>query len=211
VLDHIVLAAPDLAAAVAEFTELTGVVPVQGGQHLGLGTANYLVGLAGGLPSADSAYLEIIGPDPEQPPPAAPRPFGIDELTASRLAAWAIHPADLDGHIEVARERGYDPGPARAMSRAAPDGERLHWRLTWADLNAGVALVPFLIDWGSTAPPPSRGLPEVELVGFEATHPHPDEVRSALAALAAELPVRAGNRAALTAVLAGRHGPVVLT
>jgi hypothetical protein len=211
VLDHIVLAAPDLAAAVAEFTELTCVQPAPGGQHLGLGTANYLVGLTGGLPSADSAYLEIIGPDPEQPPPAAPRPFGIDDLTESRLAAWGIHPADLDRHIDAARERGYDPGPARAMSRATPDGERLHWRLTWTFLDGGVALVPFLIDWGDTAPPPTRGLPEVELVGFEATHPRPDQVREALAALDAELPVRAGNRAALTAVLAGRHGPVVLT
>jgi hypothetical protein len=211
VLDHIVLAAPDLAAAVAEFTELTGVAPTPGGQHLGVGTANYLVRLTGGVPGADSAYLEIIGPDPEQPPPTSARPFGIDELTASRLAAWAIHPADLDRHIDTARERGHDPGPARAMSRAAPDGERLHWRLTWADLDAGVALVPFLIDWGTTPPPPTRGLPEVELVGFEATHRRPDEVRPALAALAAELPLRAGNRPALTAVLAGRHGQVVLT
>ncbi|HEX4246905.1 MAG TPA: VOC family protein [Pseudonocardia sp.] len=210
-LDHIVLAAPDLAAAVAEFTELTGVEPAPGGQHLGVGTANYLVGLTSALPGADSAYLEIIGPDPEQPPPAAPRPFGIDDLTASRLAAWGIHPADLDRHIDTARERGYDPGPARAMSRAAPDGERLHWRLTWARLAGGVALVPFMIDWGSTPPPPGRGLPELELVSFEATHPAPDQVRPELAALDADLPVRAGNRAALTAVLTGRHGPVVLT
>jgi Glyoxalase-like domain len=218
VLDHLVLAAPDLAAAVAEFTELTGVAPVPGGSHVGVGTANYLVGLvpagADGADGADvdgGAYLEIIGPDPGQPEPAAPRPFGIDELTASRLASWAIHPADLDGHLAAARTRGYDPGPARAMSRAAPDGELLRWRLTWADLEAGAGLVPFLIDWGDTPAPPSRGLPSVGLVSFEATHPRPEQVRPALAALAATLPVRAGNRIALTAVLAGRHGPVVLT
>jgi hypothetical protein len=212
VLDHLVFAAPDLAAAVAQFAELTGVRPVAGGQHVGVGTANYLVGLSpAGVNGADSAYLEIIGPDPEQPDPAAPRPFGIDELTAPRLASWAIHPADLDGHVAAARSHGYEPGPVRAMSRAAPDGELLHWRLTWADLESGAGLVPFLIDWGATPAPPSRGLPRVGLVSFEATHPHPERVRPALDALAATLPVRAGNRVALTAVLAGRHGPVVLT
>jgi hypothetical protein len=212
VLDHLVFAAPDLAAAVAQFAELTGVRPIAGGRHVGVGTANYLVGFSpAGVNGADSAYLEIIGPDPEQPEPAAPRPFGIDELSAPRLASWAIHPADLDGHLAAARSHGYDPGPVRAMSRAAPDGELLQWRLTWADLEAGAGLVPFLIDWGATPAPPSRGLPQVGLVSFEATHPHPERVRPALDALAATLPVLAGNRVALTAVLAGRHGPVVLT
>ncbi|HEV7788173.1 MAG TPA: VOC family protein [Pseudonocardia sp.] len=113
-LDHLVFAAPDLAAAVAQFAELTGVRPAAGGRHVGVGTANYLVGLspAGvdgvGVDEAGGAYLEIIGPDPEQPEPAAPRPFGIDELTAPRLASWAIHPADLEGHLAAARAHGYD-------------------------------------------------------------------------------------------------------
>ncbi|MFD8740899.1 VOC family protein, partial [Streptomyces sp. NPDC059618] len=43
--DHIVLATPDLAATVAEFTRRTGVVPAPGGVHVGLGTRNHLVGL----------------------------------------------------------------------------------------------------------------------------------------------------------------------
>jgi hypothetical protein len=37
-LDHLVYGAPDLAAAVDAVHALTGVRPVEGGRHLGLGT-----------------------------------------------------------------------------------------------------------------------------------------------------------------------------
>jgi glyoxalase-like protein len=205
-LDHIVFAAPDLSEAVEGFARLTGVRPAPGGQHVGLGTANHLVGLGG------DAYLEIIGPDPEQPAPPQPRPFGIDRLTEARVVAWAIHPPDLDGRIEAARAAGYDPGAPVPLSRQTPDGETMRWRLTWPDLDASAGLVPFLIDWGDTPSPPSRGgLPTVPLVSLEATHPVPGQLRPALAALGVDLPIRAGDRAGLTVVLAGGHGEVVLT
>ncbi|MBO0849700.1 MAG: VOC family protein [Pseudonocardia sp.] len=204
-LDHIVFAAPDLCQAVERFVELTGVRPATGGQHVGLGTANHLVGLGG------EAYLEIIGPDPAQPAPPQPRRFGIDRLTEARVMAWAIHPPDLDARIEAARAAGHDPGEVFPMSRRTPDGETMRWRLTWPDLDATQGLVPFLIDWGDTPPPPGRGLPMVPLVSLEATHPAPDRLRPALAALGVDLPLRPGNRAGLTVVLAGRHGEVVLT
>jgi hypothetical protein len=58
-MDHIVYAVPHrLTQAVAWFAGRTGVQPVPGGSHQGMGTANFLIGLAPG------AYLEIIGPDP---------------------------------------------------------------------------------------------------------------------------------------------------
>jgi hypothetical protein len=74
-IDHIVLAVPDLADGAAGFAGLTGVRPTRGGRHADLGTANFLVGLGVG------AYLEVIGPDPDRPDPGRPRPFGIDDLT----------------------------------------------------------------------------------------------------------------------------------
>jgi hypothetical protein len=204
-LDHLVLAGPDLMAAVAWFAELTGVDPVPGGSHPGLGTANYLVALGDRTPRA---YLEIIGPDPEQPAPEQGRPFGIDELAAPRLVTWAVAVDDIDGAVARARDAGYDPGAVRSMSRRTAAGELLSWRLTASSLDGGDGLVPFLIHWGTTPHPTTRDLPSIELIEFGARHPEPDTVRPALRALGADLAVELGELAALTAVVAGVDGAV---
>ncbi|WP_433461750.1 VOC family protein [Spirillospora sp. CA-128828] len=198
-LDHLVYAGPDLAAAVEDVARLTGVRPVPGGSHVGVGTRNHLLGLGGG------AFLEVIGPDPGQPDPAGPRPFGIDDLTEPGLVDWAVATDDLDETIERARAAGYDPGPALDMSRRRPDGELLQWRLT----APRTELVPFLIDWGDT-PHPARELPVVRLLSFEVVHPEPGAVRKDLAALGVESNVREGARPALVARLEGPSGPVNL-
>lgn len=78
-LDHIVYAVPDVSAAVQNLTIRLGVAPIMGGKHQGLGTHNALLSLS------EMAYLEIIGPDPDQPTPSMPRPFAIDTLSAPRL------------------------------------------------------------------------------------------------------------------------------
>ncbi|MEV5527352.1 VOC family protein [Streptomyces prunicolor] len=186
-LDHLVLATPDLAATVAEFTERTGIAPVAGGAHVGLGTRNCLVSLGG------SRYLEIIGPDLEQPEPSWPRPFGVDGLAVARTVTWAVAPPDLDAAVAAARAQGYDPGPVRAMSRRRPDGTLLEWRLTDGDTAHPSGLVPFLIDWSSSPHPTTASdLPVVPLLELTATAPVPDEIRPLLSAVGAELVVAAG-------------------
>src|SRR5215467_15258569 len=89
-VDHLVYAAPDLNRGVEEIEKLLGVRATPGGQHPGRGTRNSLVALG------SACYLEIIAPDPEQPRPAAPRWFGIDDLRASRLVTWAAHGSHLE-------------------------------------------------------------------------------------------------------------------
>src|SRR5262249_24399132 len=146
----------------------TGVRPVKGGSHVGLGTANYLVGLGGG------AYLEILGPDPDQADPTQPRPFGADDLTEPCVATWCIRPPDFDAAIAAAKARGYDPGPAEAMSRRSTEWTLLAWRLTRRGDDSGVdGLVPFLIDWGTTAHPSTANMPTLRLVSMAAEHPEP--------------------------------------
>lgn len=185
-LDHLVLGTPDLAATVADFARRTGVTPAPGGVHLGLGTRNYLVSLGG------TGYLEIIGPDPEQPTPTGPRPFDVDALSAARTVTWAIGPPDLDAAVTAARARGYDPGSIHPMSRRRPDGTLLEWRLTDGDTQHPSGLVPFLIDWGSSAHPSASGLPVAPLLSMSATAPDPDEIRLLLAALDTELALSEG-------------------
>ena len=197
-LDHLVYAGPDLADAVTRVAELTGVTPAPGGSHPGLGTANHLADLGAGM------YLEVIGPDPAQPDPDVPRPFGIDDLTEPALVAWAVRTTDLDATIAQARAHGFDPGDALEMSRATAGGETLHWRLT--PPSAPGTLRPFLIDWGTTPHPTTRGLPSLPLLMVTATHPDPSWVHTATDALGLEFLVRRTEKATLTAALRTPQG-----
>jgi Glyoxalase-like domain len=205
-MDHIVYAVPcGLMQAVAWFAGLTGVQPVRGGSHQGRGTTNFLVGLGAG------AYLEIIGPDPNQPQPAGGRWFGIDRLTGPRIVTWAIRTADIDGSVAAAKVLGYDPGPPTSMSRRTDAGDVLRWRLTPPRVELNDGLVPFLIDWGSTPHPTSRDLPQIRLASWAAIHPTPEILRRRLAALGCQLHISAGDRPALTAVIEGHRGLVALS
>jgi Glyoxalase-like domain len=202
-IDHLVHATPDLDATVAQLAG-RGLVLSPGGAHDELGTRNALADLGGG------AYLEVIGPDPEQPEPAQPRPFGIDGLREPRLVAWAVRVADLDAAVAAARSRGHDPGPARDMARMRGDGVRLAWR--WTPPPAAVPeVVPFLIAWGDTEHPSRTAARGARLESFTAAHPDPAGVRERLAALdVTDLTVEPAPSPALRALVETPSGPVEL-
>ena len=171
-VDHLVLAGPDLEEAVGIVEAALGVELQPGGSHPGLGTRNRLLGLGSG------AYLEVIGPDPDQPEPIAPRPFGIDALEEPTLVTWALR---VDAPEETGAEvPGYEP--FRAMSRRRPDGTTLSWKLAFpteaSAVEGPVQPVPFLIDWGAVAPP---GSVLAEAATLEALHlSGPAEVAAAV-------------------------------
>jgi hypothetical protein len=202
--DHLVYAVPDLESGIAELERRLGVRAVPGGSHRGLGTRNALLSLG-----AD-CYLEIIGPDPEQPPPAARRPFGLDALAAGRLVTWAVKARDLERCVQTARRVGYDPGEIRSMSRDRPDGVRLEWRLTLRAEPAGEGLVPFLIDWGATESPAQRAARGCRLIALRAVHPRLAAVATLLHALDVELALDPGPQPQLIAILDTPRGRVEL-
>src|SRR5262245_65471654 len=143
-VDHLVYAAPDLNRGVEEIEKLLGVRATPGGQHPGRGTRNALIALG------PSTYLEIIAPDPEQPPPKTPRTFGIDGLKDSRLVAWAAKGNDLERPRDDAARRGGSLGEVMSGNRRRPDGVLLSWRYTDPQTVLADGLAPFFIDWGQS-------------------------------------------------------------
>ena len=205
-LDHLVYATPDLAATTEAITMQLGVAPVVGGSHVGRGTANTLLALGEG------AYLEIVGPDPAQPHPASPRPFGVDDLTAARLVTFAIRVPSMETALADARAGGYDPGEAEAMKRATPDGTVLSWTLTRPTISGPSAgIVPFLVDW-LDSPHPSQTIgAAVRLREFIVASPDRRRVGETFAALGLAIGVERADAPLLTAVIEGPTGSVTLS
>lgn len=178
-LDHVVIAGPDLSQLIGWFAERTGVTAAPGGAHP-TGTANALVALTvGGIRGPQ--YIELIGPNPDRAEPELPATFGISTLTAPRVQAYAVHPADIDATVAGARARGYDTGDVSDLSRRTPSGALLEWRLTRGEDRR--IDVPFLIDWGTTPHPGVSDIPAIELVSFERTESDPEPLRTVLRAL----------------------------
>ena len=201
-IDHLVYAAPDLPAAVADVEERFGVRAQAGGKHAGLGTHNALLALG------PQTYLEIIAPDPEQPEPSMPRSFSVDGLSHGGLVSWALACDDIDAAVAGARGHGYDPGTVADGQRIGPTGTVLRWRLTLNAMTGG--LIPFLISWGDTKHPARSAPHGLTLEAFHIEHPDPPSLAPPLTALGADVEIRPAAAAALVARLSGPNGSKVL-
>lgn len=224
VLDHLVLAVPDLEEAVRELGRRAGVEPLPGGSHPGMGTRNALLGLTwrGGR----RHYLELISRDPVQPDVpderlmldlASSLPGGsggvAEQDGAARMHAWAVRleGAELDDTLGRARAAGIEVGEAVAAERQTPDGATLSWRLAVPRPLGLGGVQPFLIDWRGGAHPTDADLPTVELVSLELLHPEPDHAAEVLRTLGVDLPVGRADTPGLRAVLSTPGGEIELT
>lgn len=211
-LDHIVIAVPDLARSVEQFSEVLGARPVLGGVHPGRGTANALVRLDarngdGTGPEAQPRrmYLELLGPDPDQDPALAAALLGAE--SEPYVQRWAIHPADFDGLVERAsKEPGVDLGGVFDMSRTTANGQTLDWRLTRRTPLGLGGIQPFLIDWIDSAHPSAGDLPTVVLTRFWAETTDRDSARRILSRLGASIDLEEGDDDVLHLELDGPGG-----
>lgn len=203
-LDHLVYATPDLERTVGELEASLGVRAAEGGRHLGEGTRNALIALG------PASYLEILGPDREQPPPNRPLWLGLEGLTEARLTRWAMKSGDLEGVAERALAAGARLGPVEDGKRRRPDGTLLTWRYTDPHVVVAGGLVPFIIDWGALPHPAAAAPAGASLLALRAEHPYPAGVASLLRALGIDLPITKGDLAALIAVVEGPNGTVEL-
>jgi hypothetical protein len=157
-VDHLVVAAASLAQGVAWCEATLGVTPGPGGQHALMGTHNRLLKIAS--PAYPDAYLEIIAIDPDAPPPARPRWFGLDDPALQARLAEAprlIHLVARSGMLDMHRwgliAVGRRPGNPVQAGRDTPQG-RLAWQILVNDdgaLDCGGAL-PTLIQWQGLHP-----------------------------------------------------------
>ncbi len=203
-VDHLVYATPDLDRGIDEIERLLGIRASAGGQHPGRGTRNALVALG------PKAYLEIIAPDPDQPPPSTPRPFGLDSLKRSRLVAWAANGHDLEQIRTAASRHGVELGKVLAGSRQRPDEVLLSWKFTDPWFVVADGIVPFFIDWGPSPHPALTAAKGATLVALRAEHPDADRVRDLLRGIGLELSVDHGAVPALIAVIDCPRGRVEL-
>ncbi len=157
-VDHLVVAAATLEQGTAWCESTLGVAPGPGGKHPLMGTHNRLLKIAS--PAFPQAYLEIIAIDPDSPPPARARWFGLDDaalqsrlLLAPQLIHWVARSTMLDMHRWGLITVGRRPGDPVRASRETADG-LLAWEiLVAADgrPDCGGAL-PTLIQWHSRHP-----------------------------------------------------------
>lgn len=203
-VDHLVYATPDLDTGVRTIEQLLGVRAAAGGQHPGLGTRNALVALG------PSAYLEIIGPDPEQAALGRPRRFGIDALEAPRLVGWVAKGTDLEPLVARARANRVMLGEVISGSRTRPDGVVLAWRYTDPGVVIENRLIPYFIDWGHSPHPAATAAQGATLVALRAEHPDSGRVGTMLRQLGLNLPVTPGPRPELVATIEGKKGRVEL-
>lgn len=203
-VDHLVYATPDLDRGVREIEDLLGVRATAGGRHPGRGTRNALLALG------DGVYLEIIGPDPDQPPPPSARWFGIDALASSKLTAWAANSSDVDGLRDRALRQGIALGSVQAGRRRQPDGVELSWRFTDPGHVVADGVVPFFIDWGQSPHPSRSAAKGATLVELRAEHPRDRDIHWMYQTLGIQIPVSAAPEPALVAIVEGRLGRVDL-
>lgn len=202
-IDHLLYGTRSLTDGIRYICELTGVQPVMGGSHPGLGTHNALIGLGNNI------YLEIIAPDPEQ---SVERVWmDLDKLEQPQLFRWAATTQNAEKVRQAGLTAGFDIGEVKAGSRYKPDGSLLEWTLSDPNVNLANGPIPFFIYWG-TSGNPSPNLPHgCILESFKAFHPDPVEVRKKLSALHLDLQVEQDTGIQLKAEINTPNGKVTLT
>ncbi len=176
-LDHLVIAAADLASGVAWLEERLGLPVQPGGEHAYFGTHNALLGLR-------SSYLEVIAINPAAPAPHTPRWFGLDTPEMQRrLAAgpalihWVATVENLDTALRLSPEHHGQP---LALSRG-----NNRWQLSVppsGELPLG-GVLPSLIQWESVSPGARQSDSGLRLDSLRLTTPDPARLQRALTAL----------------------------
>lgn len=172
VIDHIVLAAPNLEDAMAEFEKMTGVGPRVAATIKGLGIKSARISFN------DASYIEIIAPDPKEPGPIGNllKSRKLSELTPFHFAIRTSKAEQLKSEVD---RFGYIPDHI-TMFGAKKDGTPRKWELLYLYGHGLGGICPFFINWSNTDHPCAK-LPVVgKLKKFTIRAPDDDPVHALL-------------------------------
>ncbi|TQF34874.1 hypothetical protein UNPF46_27215 [Bradyrhizobium sp. UNPF46] len=184
-LDHITVAANDLAEGVAYVETALGIAPPAGGAHPLMATHNHLLRLS------ETSFLEVIAPDPAAAP-KRPRWFAMDDprtqavlATSPRLLTWVVNTMDIAAAL------------ARMPQAARPAIPVTRGQLEWLISVPPDGSMPFggafptVIQWPQGPHPASRMADlGCSLLAFQIRHPEADAIRAALAGVLEDPRVR---------------------
>jgi catechol 2,3-dioxygenase-like lactoylglutathione lyase family enzyme len=132
-IDHLVIAVPDLAAAMKTYRDL-GFTVVAGGRHTGIGTDNALIAFR------DSSYLELVGFYEPRPDHRWWTPL----QQGGGLVDFCLQTDDLAADAAALRAAGVDMGELEPRHRRRPDGVEVRWLCALAR-GACRGVAPFIL------------------------------------------------------------------
>jgi hypothetical protein len=201
VIDHIVLAAPDLEEAMGEFEKKTGLAATIAGTIKGLGIKCARISFT------DSSYLEIIAPDPKGPGPIGEliKSKGIKELTPFHFAIRTKKAEELKDEVT---KFGYTPDHI-TMFGAKSDGTPRKWEMLYLYGHQIGGSCPFFINW-SNSDHPCATLPVVgKLKKVVIRAPADDPVHKLIAHVGVQgLTVETGDKPKLAVSFSSPEGTV---
>jgi hypothetical protein len=164
----VVLAAPDLEAAITEFQDKTGIEPRISGSIKGLGIKTARVSFEG------SSFLEIIAPDPEKGGPIG-NLLRASGLTGLKPFHWAIRSSKTGELSAPFKKIGYTPD-CIGMFGAREDGTPRKWEMLYLYGHSLRGICPFFINWDNSDHP-CETMPIVgELIQVKVTAPAEDKI-----------------------------------
>ena len=172
-IDHIVLAAPDLEEAMAQFEEMAGIGAKVFGAINGIGIRCARISFN------DTSYLEIIAPDPKQPGPIGQliKAKGIKDMTPF---AFAIRSSRTEALKDEVVQFKYVPDHI-SMFGGKKDGTARKWEMLHLYGHQLGGICPYFVHWDTTDHPCAT-LPVVgKLKKFTIRAPSDDPIHQLLA------------------------------
>lgn len=202
-LDHFIWACSDINDGIVQLADITGVTPVKGGKHPGVGTQNALLALGTGL------YLEIIAPDYDQ---------NLEENSGAALSqvrrggmlSFCIAAANLTDLAARVKAASLTTTGAADFARETPEGAVMRWQLLFMAGQHDALQVPFFIDWMACAHP-SLSAPQAGTIqSFQFCHPDAAALNALYSDLGLDVAAQHADRAHLTLNLKTPKGDVHL-